>query len=190
MNEIWLSVVGYEGLYEVSNTGKVKSLERYVGAKCGSKKTIREKILKHGINTYGYFHVGLYKNGKMKTKKVHNLLCEAFIGERPKGFDICHRDGVKTNNNLENLRYDSRSNNIQDMKLNNTWPSRENHAHKLTEQEVQKIYLLLRNSNMNYREIGKKYNVHYNTIHNINKGLTWHLDYIQYPIRKINKRTS
>jgi len=191
MQEEWRPVVGYEGLYQVSNKGRVKSLERnFESTRMGTPCTIivREKILKNNIGNHGYFVVGLYKYNKMKLKTVHSLVCEAFIGERPDGYDICHRDGNKLNNNLENLRYDSHKNNHQDMKLNNTWPSREkNGKNKLTENEVQQIYLLLKNTKITYKEIGEKYSVHKTTIININKGINWHLDSISYPIRKVNK---
>jgi len=194
--EKWLPVVGYEGLYEVSSHGNVKSLERYV------KKTsrygeifecpIRQRILKNKIGVKRgsqYPLVVLCKNSKCKTIRVHILVCEAFIGKRPQGFDICHKDGVKTNNNIENLRYDSRSNNQQDRKLNNTYQyGNKNPNSKLTVEQVQEIYVLLNNTNTTYREISEKYNVNTVNIFYINIGRTWRLDSLQYPIRNINKR--
>ncbi len=185
--EKWLPVVGFEGLYEVSSHGRVKSLERYVRIRNG-ERIVRERILKNTFIKTGYFCVVLTKNNKRKGRTVHSLVCEAFIGERTIGYECCHRDGVKTNNNLDNLRYDSKSNNKQDMKLNGTWQNGEKvGTHKLTEKEVQEIYLLLKNTNTTYREISKIYKLHESTIYYINTGKSWHLDSISYPISKRSK---
>ena len=93
--EIWKPIPGYEGLYQVSNLGRVKSLNyRHTG---------KEGILSPGKNTQGYYHVILAKNGKHKIFRVHRLVYEAFNGPIPDGMQINHNDEVKTNNNLENL---------------------------------------------------------------------------------------
>jgi len=182
MQEEWRPVKGYEGLYEVSNKGRVKSLERYAMVR-GGIRVVRERILKCGIRS-GYYYVSFSKNSKLKSRDVHELVCKAFLGERPKGHDVCHRDGVKTNNCLENLRYDSKSNNVQDMKLNGTWRLRETSGnHKLTELQVQEIYLLLNNTKLTYDKIGEMYGVCKSNIYCINNGMSWHLDSIKYPIR-------
>ncbi len=190
MNEEWRPVVGYEGFYEVSNKGKVKSVKRYVnkismhGTMC--KKFVQVKILKPFFDNSGYKRVCLHKNGNNKQISVHSLVCGAFIGVKPENYDCCHRDGNKLNNCIENLRYDTKSNNRQDMKLNNTYQCRvKNPNHKLTEKEVQEIYILLKNTSITYKQISEKYSVHKATIININKGINWHLDSIDYPIRQI-----
>lgn len=90
--EVWKPVVGYEGLYEVSNTGKVRSL---YDRRC---QKYRVKELKPVTNGCGYLRVNLYKEGKGKMHYVHKLVMEAFIGPRPEGYDINHRDERKTHN--------------------------------------------------------------------------------------------
>lgn len=76
---IWRDIKNFEGLYQVSNEGLVKSLERTVAGKNGSERTIRERILKPSTNGYGYLQVILCNgSGKRKTFKVHRLVCEAF----------------------------------------------------------------------------------------------------------------
>ena len=108
MKEIWRDIEGYKGLYQVSNTGKVKSLERTVRNGRGYR-TVQERILKTGKNNHGYLQLHLYKEGKRKLCYVHRLVATAFC-ENPMGYDeINHKDEDKTNNMAENLEYCSRS---------------------------------------------------------------------------------
>jgi hypothetical protein len=106
--EIFKDVPGYEGIYQVSNLGNVKSLKRIVqnsGSKSGFS-TIKEKILKHGNDGKGYLMVVLYKNLTPKTFKVHQLVAMAFLNHIPNGhkIEIDHIDNNKLNNKLDNLQ--------------------------------------------------------------------------------------
>lgn len=94
--EIWKPVVGYEGFYEVSDFGRVKSLPRK-GAKGG--------MLKPYPNEQGYLKIDLYKNGKKRIHKVHQLIMRAFVGECPDGYEVDHYDWNPKNNSLGNLSY-------------------------------------------------------------------------------------
>lgn len=97
-NEIWLPVVGYEGKYEISNLGRVKSLRDKYG-------NYREKILKQGKNNNGYLCVKLCKEGKMKNCRVHRLVANAFI-PNPNNFPtVNHIDENKENNQVDNLEW-------------------------------------------------------------------------------------
>lgn len=96
--EEWLSIEGYEGLYEVSNLGRVKSLR-------DNKGNYREKILSQCDNGNGYLMVVLCKYGKMQTCKVHRLVANAFI-PNPNNFPtVNHKDEDKTNNCVDNLEW-------------------------------------------------------------------------------------
>lgn len=96
-NEIWRDIEGYEGLYQVSNLGRVKSL--------GNDKTKKEKILSQYENKNGYLYVNLCKDGKMKTFRVHRLVANAFI-PNPNGYRcVNHKDEDKTNNCVDNLEW-------------------------------------------------------------------------------------
>ncbi len=96
--EEWRPVVGYEGLYEVSDWGRVKSL-----------KFGKEKLLKPFDNSCGYLHVGLCKDGKKKNFYLHKLVAEAFIPNHNGFTEVNHKDEDKTNNRVENLEWCDRS---------------------------------------------------------------------------------
>ena len=102
VKEEWKDIEGYEGYYQVSNHGRVKSLsrKRTTGPKPG---TLKERILKGSINSDGYKNVKLYKNGEKKTFKIHQLVVEAFIQKNESCECINHIDGDKTNNYIDNL---------------------------------------------------------------------------------------
>ena len=102
--ETWKAISGYEGLYQVSNLGRVKSL--------GNNKTRKDKILKPVNNNHGYLHVRLCKDGNMKHTLVHRLVAEAFIPNPNNLATVNHKDEVKTNNVASNLEWMSREDNV------------------------------------------------------------------------------
>lgn len=103
--EIWLPVEGYEGLYEVSDFGRVRSLYN---------RTCEKRILKTGRDKDGYLMVNLYKNDKQKTFKVHRLVALAFVPNMFGDDCVNHINEDKTDNRAENLMWCSR-------KENNNW---------------------------------------------------------------------
>ena len=103
--EIWKDIPCYEGIYKVSNTGKVKSLERKVKGKNGSIRTRKEKILKPKKRSDGYLEVNLWIEGKYKTMKIHRLVCEAFLPNPYNLPEVNHINEDKEDNILENLEY-------------------------------------------------------------------------------------
>lgn len=103
--EEWRPIEGFEGLYEVSNLGNVKSVERYVFHLRYGKKFIKEKIRKPIDSGIGYLQVVLFKNGKRKNHLVHRLVAEAFISNPNNLPQVNHKDEDKTNNNVNNLEW-------------------------------------------------------------------------------------
>ena len=99
INREWKPVKNYEGLYEVSNFGEVKSLERLDSR--GRK--VKEKLLSPIKDGKGYLQVDLYKNGIRKPSKINRLVWQTFVGEIPPKWDVNHLDENKENNHLENL---------------------------------------------------------------------------------------
>ncbi len=110
MNEEWRDIKNYEGLYEVSNFGNVRSLNRKVYRRF-SWVIIRGKTLKP-VCVKGYYKVMLCKNGKSKCCAIHRLVAEAFI-MNPKNYpEVNHKDENKANNNVNNLEWCTHSYNM------------------------------------------------------------------------------
>lgn len=107
-NEIWRPVHGFEGMYEVSNAGRVRSLDRYVsqinnGTLC--KRKVKGIILKHHIDEDGYHRVSFRKDGKDYTFGVHRLVAQAFIPNPHNKPTVNHKNGDKDKNTDDNLEW-------------------------------------------------------------------------------------
>lgn len=130
--EEWKPVVGYEGVYEVSNMGRVKRL-------AGTNRTPVERILKPSVSLTGipYLSVFLCKDGRKKRFYIHRLVLEAFVGKAAEGKEAAHNDGDPSNNKLSNLRWDTAQGNAADRAKHGTERYGEQKANsKLTEKTV------------------------------------------------------
>ena len=112
--EEWRDIPGYEGMYQVSNLGQVRSIGRTVTRSDGQVHRYKGNILRTPLNQRGYQVVNLCIQGKCQMRTVHSLVAETFIGTRPEGMEVCHNDGSKTNNHVDNLRYGTSSENKLD----------------------------------------------------------------------------
>lgn len=107
MEEIWKDIKGYEGLYQVSNLGNIKSLPK----KTNNQYSYKEIFLKKALDNNGYLKVSLHKNKKQITKVIHKLVAEAFI-KNPNNYNVInHIDGNKQNNRIDNLEWCTYSHN-------------------------------------------------------------------------------
>lgn len=109
MEEEWRDIAGYEGLYKVSNLGRVKSLGN---GNSNNSNNCKERILKAGKNSRGYLQVHLCKNGKYKTYKIHRLVAIVFIPNPNNLPQVNHKDENKENNYVENLEWCDRKYNV------------------------------------------------------------------------------
>lgn len=139
-DEIWKPVVGYEGLYEVSNLGRVRSVGRVVTYRNGRRVHCRSRVLKPAEHPAGHLHVILCRVGKHVTAKVHRVVLEAFVGPCPEGMEGCHNDGNPADNALGNLRWDTHGANMRDRGEHGTGNEGERHGNStLTEAVVLEI---------------------------------------------------
>lgn len=137
MIENWKPVPGFEGRYEVSDRGRVKSLARPIPQKNGRTRLCGEVILKTEVNNGGYHRVQLWSGNHRHRKYVHRLVLEAFVGPCPDGMEACHWNDDPSDNRLENLRWASQSENTYDRVRNRIHPMAMKthcvHGHEFTE---------------------------------------------------------
>lgn len=159
--EIWKDVEGFEGIYQVSSLGRVKSLKRKVKNKHGFR-TVEEKILKQASsNTCKYLRVNLVN----KVKMVHRLVANAFIENPHNNKIVNHLNFDIYDNRFENLEWCNQLQNMKHSKLNGRMYS------KLTERDVKDIKLLIGFVTQN--ELAKRFNVTQGVISSIKRGDTW-----------------
>lgn len=110
-DEEWRPVGGHEGVYDISSLGRVWSRPRTdrLGRKRGGVMRTAS------VGAHGYLYVILTMDGRVSRRSVHSLVLEAFVGPRPRGFDACHRNGVKADNRVENLRWGTHRSNQMDL---------------------------------------------------------------------------
>lgn len=175
VNEIWKDVSGYEGYYQVSNLGRVRSLPRRVNAAYSATKLMSGKLLKPRYCKNGYYYVCLYGLGIQKNITVHSLVANAFLGDRPNGLDVNHIDGDKSNNSCTNLEYSSRSQNIRhalDTGLCHSRIGDNHHASKLSSKDIPAIRYRLAMGHSQL-SIARDYGVSQTVIGDISRGVTW-----------------
>lgn len=179
LHEVWLPVAEYEGAYEVSNFGNVRSVDRYVDRLSAqgspSSRISKGQVLKKYCGKEGYITVCLCKNKKRSTKKIHKLVTKAFKGDRPAGFIINHIDGDKTNNHANNLEYCTMSRNVQhayDIGLSLGVKGSAHGLSKLTETQVSIIKTRLK-AGETQRKIAEDFGISKQAVSSINIGRTW-----------------
>lgn len=179
MPEQWKDINGYEGFYQVSNLGNVKSLDRYV-ERVSNSEVVKVKrkgcIIIQGERPNGYNKVELYKNGNCKTFSVHRLVAECFISNKKNVSDVNHKNGNKSDNRVENLEWCTHSENelhAHRTNLKQGSKGASNGMSKLTEEEVLDIRAAYNLGCFSYAKLAKAYNVSKGTIEPLIKRITW-----------------
>lgn len=160
MNELWHEILGFEGLYQVSNLGRIKN----------KKGMFLKPYLQNG-----YLRVGLYKNKSIKSIYIHRLVATAFIPKIEDKNIINHKDGNKLNNNVQNLEWCNYSENNQHaykykLKIAKPLFGEKSPHHKLTNKDIQYIRA---NWNYNTKDLANKFNITTTHIRRIIKNECW-----------------
>lgn len=175
MSEEWRQVVGFEGLYEVSNLGRVKTVHRVLTRSNGAKQTVRERIRKQvTAQRGGYAMVTLTNMCHRTLAPVHRLVLEAFVGKRPDGMECCHIDGNPLNARLDNLRWGTPESNGQDRIRHGTQTTCAAHpCAKMTREQVIEARALRRSGVWTVDQIAQRYGVENSTMASALSGKTW-----------------
>ena len=179
--ETWKAVVGYEGLYEVSDLGRVKSLERYVPRFHRGQDTvmhIKEKFMKTPSNGDGYPSTGLCKNGVRCSFKVHTLVATHFISNPYNKLEVNHIDGNKFNNSTVNLEWLTKLENMQHswkvgLHTATALPRGSRHGMSKLNEHYVKLILDLRQVGYSQRRVAKIFHVDKNVIALIDHNKLW-----------------
>jgi hypothetical protein len=169
MTELWHEIPGYEGLYEVSNQGNVRSLDRIIHTSKGSRKYKSKLLTGTPTGPRGYLAVRLSWPKRQKFY-IHVLVATVFHGARPKDMDCCHCNGNLLDNRASNLRWDTRLGNMLDTKNHGTIAKGERQGcSKITEQNV----LEIRAATGTCIEIGKKFSISPMQVSRIKRKQRW-----------------
>ncbi len=164
--EMFLSVVNYNGYYQVSNKGRVISKQRTIKNEEGRRREIKERFLKQKDNGNGYLSVGLSINGKITRHYVHRLVAGAFI-DNPEGHPfVNHKDGNPANNNADNLEWVSHRQNVRHgyaTGLNGNKGGNHTFAAKVVDNELRREFSTI-------KEWAEARKINYNTARNVVNG--------------------
>ena len=172
----WKDVVGFEDYYEVSNTGIIKSKARKLNRKDGKKMFKRAFELHPAVDPGGYLRTMFCIDLKNTTVKVHRIVAEAWVkGKTKKRNEVNHKDGIKQNNEADNLEWVTHAENCQhsyDMGLQKPRRGSTNNLAKLTESDIPKIRQLFKDG-WSSRKIAALYNMDKTVFLDIKNGKLW-----------------
>lgn len=173
MEDFWKDVAGYEGCYQVSPLGDVRSLSRRIPRGTGFM-ALKGRVLVPAKAGRGYPFVVLYVGGTKKSAYVHRLVAEAFIGPCPPNREVNHKDGNKDNNSVGNLEYVSRAENLRHARESGLLRlvGADNPRCKYSEAQIRKAYGLVA-SGKRHREAAEATGVDQGTVESVVRGKNW-----------------
>ncbi len=171
--ETWRPVVGYEDAYEVSDFGRVRSVNRVITRIDGRLLPLTGMIRAQHIGRGGYLQVSLSRDSTTRAARVHILVAKAFLS-RPAGeVEVCHRNGNPRDNRVANLRWGTHKSNVEDAIRLGTFARGSMRATaKLSEESIPDVRRLAREG-VSYNEIGRLFGVHHATIRSAVIGRSW-----------------
>lgn len=170
--EEWRDIPGYEGLYQASTYGRIKSYSRTWLSGRWVYRTIPERVMNPSVDRKGYYIIGLRRDGKQKMSKAHRLVAMTFIPNPDNKPQVNHKDTNKKNNYVDNLEWATNGENMQhahDNKLMNLRVGEKHPQAKLNNKQVLEIL----NINRPHHEIAKLFGVSRATIQRIKKQIGW-----------------
>lgn len=185
--EVWKWVPGYEGYYQVSNQGRVRSVKRDIIDSRGVTKHLKGQTIAPRPDRDGYHTIYLCKDGIPVVKKVHNLILTTFVGECPEGMQTHHLDSNPANNRLENLRWITFAEHIADRVQNGSIRKGEAHPFaKLRDTQIPEIRCLHATGRYTQRKIADAFGVSSGTIQDVVSCSSWkHIPEKQVCIRRL-----
>lgn len=176
MSEKWRDIPGYEGIYQASSLGRVRSLDRVIEHPHTGSTRLRGKVLIQAPNGRGYLKVTLSRDNVKAQRTAHRLVLEAFVGPAPDGMECNHRNGNKTDNRLSNLHWVTASENSRHALrtgLASGKSGEDNGNAKLSPEiaeMIRKIYAL---NQFTMEEIGLMWGVSHQAIRDVVRGKRW-----------------
>lgn len=155
--EVWLPVVGYEGFYEISNKGRLKTVKKTVRTKSNGRHPRKERILNPTINQKGYYHTSLHREASVKWFTIHRLVAQAFIPNPENKPQVNHIDSTPLNNNVENLEWCTHGENMKHGFLygRKTQKGEKNNQAKITREIAEKVRELYAEGNLTQWQVGE-----------------------------------
>lgn len=175
VREEWRTIPGWEGRYEASSRGRVRSLDREITDRRGQVRRIRGRCIRLVKNKSGYLYVNLHDNARRRFIRLHRCVLEAFKGRAPSSKHVTrHLNGVRTDNRIENLEWGTQKENMEDSVVHGTSNRGDRNGQaKVSRNDVCEIIARYRQGGVTQAQLGEEYGVNHAQINRILSGKRW-----------------